>query len=704
MQEEFIASKKQLESWDGLTNNLSLASLAICGVSAPIALYATAKNQPGGILAGYSLTGTGLFCLFGSLLIGRIVGDKLGRIRAELKLAEKRYHEGKTEGINQGKQETEREWEKDKQERDRVWESKLTDQLTQQKRDLEQSFQALTERLEALITQKEEQIAQLREAFVIARSEGESEASRRYERRLTDLNEDLELARNRVRRVEDLKRENEQLNFALQARQQALDSKEEMLRHREMQTAQSQSQVQQVVENNRQLQQLTTNLQREMEMREQEIAAMVESTRNQAVAETQEKLANMYQLELEKASAIAARLKAELSTYRRRENLDKGLPELRNLLVKGDRPILKPAFIVGDQGSGKALHSVELARLFSLGADSVIAIALDISEGGREDSSWARLGVPVTNDREAFFRLLKAVKAQLDNPQSSLPFRNDKQRYWASPPILLFIDEALTSFAGMTKDELVEISEAIRAIETRGSKRKVFLVAMGTNDQIQNLSPEGKGSKGGTQAVKIWNTGTLNSYLQIYLNDAAKALATDEELKANLGLQHYLAAYGDGYFIASAKWMDGKGKFLKPFKHVSHHGHLLTETIPSRAIEPVYLAPCPGFFPQEIKCLYQQFLRPGIVSDLGGDDEGGSHTLRGDNGGKGDAEGTRESLERLLSLNPSEQHGDKIENSAKGLEITSTCPHCGGKDFAKNGKNRAGKQRLKCKSCGKNFS
>jgi hypothetical protein len=380
-------------------------------------------------------------------------------------------------------------------------------------------------------------------------------------------------------------------------------------------------------------------------------------------------------VEIERLKAQCSRLRAELDRLNAYNALDRSLPTLEAII--GAKA--KPAFLCGSQGSGKALHAAELARIYS-GGGGVIPFVLDISEGGNPDSSWARLGFACTADHDLFIRVLAAVKSKLDDPNSSLPFRNRRDEYAAAPAILLIVDECLTAFDGVEAGKVQTVIDALRAIETRGDKRKVYTVLCGQDDQIQNLSINPAKGK----AIKLFNTGVLRNYLSIHLNDSLVSRATDEELKSNLGLKQYLNAFGGSHFVAAVEWIDGQGKHLKPFKHCSHHGHLLHESKPSK-LPRVDIAPPPQWYPVEAIALSPQTTPTPQEED---------HTAS-----------TPDPIQSLERLYNQDSTPTPTPPPPANPEIQK-CPHCHTQaKHKRHSKGRNGKpDRLKCVKCNRTFN
>lgn len=401
------------------------------------------------------------------------------------------------------------------------------------------------------------------------------------------IESELATAQDKVQAIEQKRYELENLQRELQANHESQHQRELNLARNEAQAQLLQTQL-----NERDRKQ--DELERQIQQLNEEYSQALIAEQNEGYNAGIEAATGQYSLMIERQQATIEKLQARLNQLNAYTAQNRALPTLENLIGK----LKKPAFITAGQGAGKALHSAELCRIWSEGAESVCAFVLDISEGGNEASSWSRMGIPVTDDPDLFIQVMGAVRAKLTDTQSCLPWRNNPDQYRESPPIVLIIDEALTSFDGQSNGAIQAIIDGLAAIESRGSKRKVFCIACSTDDQIQNISATSDKGK----AMKLWNTGRLKNYYRLYLNDALLHRATDDELKANKGLGDYLNTYGGSHFISALESFDSKGKFLKPFKHVSHHSHLLSETKPSYS--PELNLVCPEWFPEAAKALF----------------------------------------------------------------------------------------------------
>jgi len=304
--------------------------------------------------------------------------------------------------------------------------------------------------------------------------------------------------------------------------------------------------------------------------------------------------------ERERDKLRIAILKTKLDKKLKYEKFEDSLPELDSFIA-GER---KPLIVVGSQGSGKALLSVKVAEIYADGA-GIIPFVLDISEAGNPKSSWHRLGIPATDNPYIFLEFLLELEKQVGAKSNSLPFRNDKEKYDNAPAIVPIVDEALTAFDNLEKEGVEKVRECLRAFESRGSKRKVFPLTCTTDNQIQNLKPQG---------ISLWNTGVFRAYYIIYLNDGLMARVSKEELESNPTLKEYLEVH-EGNFVSGIEITSFNGKSLRPFRHVSHHGKQRGNSVRPVRIPEVNLADPYPWMPRSFREIYSQYHR---ATDDGG--------------------------------------------------------------------------------------
>jgi hypothetical protein len=307
------------------------------------------------------------------------------------------------------------------------------------------------------------------------------------------------------------------------------------------------------------------------------------------------------QLRIEQLENKIATLETQLRGKADRDRFEKSLPELSEIIARAHKPIA----VEGSQGSGKALAIANAIATYSNGLPAIVLV-LDVSEADDPDSSWRRLGIPCTGDPLAFADFLCAAA----NALPKRPHRNNRAEYDRTPPIFAVIDEALCAFDELDEDTIKErIRKPLRALESRGQKRKVYPVVATQDGQIQNLKANG---------VTLWNTGTLKNYYKILLNDGLRETVSDTELERDPDLAKFIDAF-DGKFIAAIESVTGRGKRKQPIKHPSHHNLDLLDTVPNRGVERIEIAPTPDWLPPSCRKAYAEFAPVTSSSDATGD-------------------------------------------------------------------------------------
>jgi hypothetical protein len=317
------------------------------------------------------------------------------------------------------------------------------------------------------------------------------------------------------------------------------------------------------------------------------------------------------QLRIEQLENKIATLETQLKGKADRDRFEKSLPELSDIIARAHKPLA----VEGSQGSGKALAIANAIATYANGLPAIVLV-LDVSEADDPDSSWRRLGIPCTGDPLAFADFLCAAA----NALPKRPHRNNRDRYDRTPPIFAVIDEALCAFDQLDEDTIKErIRKPLRALESRGQKRKVYPVVATQDGQIQNLRANG---------ITLWNTGTLKNYYKILLNDGLREAVSDAELERDPDLSKFIDAF-DGKFIAAIESVTGRGKRKQPIKHPSHHNLDLLDTVPNRGVERIEIAPMPAWLPRSCRDAYAEFapVQPdgasnGASLDLNGADSG----------------------------------------------------------------------------------
>ena len=313
-------------------------------------------------------------------------------------------------------------------------------------------------------------------------------------------------------------------------------------------------------------------------------------------ANGQNAAAAAFKTDLERAALTISKLENQIATLETklkgkadRDRFDKSLPELSDILSKAHKPIA----VEGSQGSGKALAIANAIHTYANGLPAIVMV-LDVSEADDPDSSWRRLGIPCTGDPLVFADFIEAAAEAL----ATRPHRNNRAAYDQSSPVFAVVDEALCAFDELDEETIKErIKKPLRALESRGAKRKVYPIVATQDGQIQNLKANG---------IALWNTGTLKNYYKILLNDGLRESLSDTELERDTDLAKFVETFG-GKFIAAIETVTGRGKRKQPIKHPSHHDLDLLDTVPNRGIEQIEIATAPDWLPFSCRSAYSEF-------------------------------------------------------------------------------------------------
>lgn len=275
----------------------------------------------------------------------------------------------------------------------------------------------------------------------------------------------------------------------------------------------------------------------------------------------------------------------------RRAIAESRYPEMSEIATLGHK------LITGGESSGKATSAITaLSEVYDQGF-GVVPFCYDPSEGGEHQthSSWSRSGVPSTSDMWEFVEVLQNVSQNLGNRK----LRNDPD-YGAQPPIVILIDEIITSLERLKfedSDTYKEVCLAIQEIVTRGTKVGVFLIIMGQSVQIQNLK-------------SILNTGLISNLEVLALNRqigqrVRDARIRDEDLPHNY--HRYFQDKSGQYMAAIFKITDG---IMAPtmIEHPTHSGEKPRPSCPpTRPIPVPRLAPIPHWFGGAARNHYEFF-------------------------------------------------------------------------------------------------
>ncbi len=290
-----------------------------------------------------------------------------------------------------------------------------------------------------------------------------------------------------------------------------------------------------------------------------------------------------------------------------REALESRLPSIGDV-IGGE---LRPLAIFGGQRTGKATAAIAIASTaYSHPENGVVLIAYDNSEGGEEGSTWNRSKVPSFKSPELCVALISAIVQNLDKRPITGSPRHDEM-----PTIVVVLDEIQTALFGLEKEERKAFVDALTFLRTQGAKRKVFPILLNQSCQIQNQKSSGE---------KIINGGNLTGFHQFLINDQILAFKKQYGIEGADGFEEYMESFGANYRMAFVKDVNGTQK-LVPVTHPSHHGQILKEKVPTCPIPTPNLAPCPKWFPSEIRAIYEEW---SDSTDAHGTDAHSTHVRR----------------------------------------------------------------------------
>jgi hypothetical protein len=290
------------------------------------------------------------------------------------------------------------------------------------------------------------------------------------------------------------------------------------------------------------------------------------------------------------------RLETQLDKRKSRAAFEASLPTLASIL----NGRLMPLLITGNQRAGKGTSAVEAARIYGGNSDQgAVIIGFDPSEGGRENSTFGRAGIPSFKDASLVLELMEEIEANKHSrPLTSEPIAA------STPRIILMIDELQTCITALGKDDRERFGELFKHTYQNWLKFGIVPILLGHSPQIQNLESGG---------VQLLNGGHAHTaFTNILVCDVIEKFAKDNG-GATPDLLSYLAAY-EGQFTA-AYFKKGK---LHGLKHPSHHGKNWSDSVPPHDKSKVRLAPCPTWFPHAIREIYAPYYDRALSADHAG--------------------------------------------------------------------------------------
>jgi len=336
------------------------------------------------------------------------------------------------------------------------------------------------------------------------------------------------------------------------------------------------------------LQQQLTAARDELTAANERIAALTTNTQKaiqSAIADTQTPL----QLEIARLKTRIAELATARDLEKQRLDLERSLPTLPEV-IGSDR---RPALICGGQGAGKGTSTVAMVAHYA-GDAGAIAIALDVSEGGLDASTWSLAGIPSTSEPREMLEFCERLERELSNGRR---YHRTQPEFATQSAIIPIFDELTTMFNGLCGKEIERFLFCITAFRTRGSKFGVYPIFCTQSEQIQNLK---------CNKVQLLNSGNIGSFWRLWLNDILVEFAAKFPASIANTTQQYLDAH-QGHYVAALLTVEGGAKVLRPIKHPSHHGQVLDNKEPTVPIRSPVLAPPPNWLPDCLRAIYQRF-------------------------------------------------------------------------------------------------
>ena len=289
-------------------------------------------------------------------------------------------------------------------------------------------------------------------------------------------------------------------------------------------------------------------------------------------------------------------LETQLDKRKSRAAFETSLPTLASIL----NGRLMPLLITGNQRAGKGTSAVEAARIYGGNSDQgAVIIGFDPSEGGRENSTFGRAGIPSFKDASLVLGLMEAIEAN----KHTRPLTSEASAA-STPRIILMIDELQTCITALDKESRERFGELFKHTYQNWLKFGIAPILLGHSPQIQNLESGG---------VQLLNGGHAHTaFTNILVCDVIEKFAKDNG-GATPDLANYLAAY-EGQFTA-AYFKKGK---LHGLKHPSHHGKTWSDSVPPHDKSKVRLAPCPSWFPHAIREIYAPYYDRALSADQAG--------------------------------------------------------------------------------------
>ena len=335
----------------------------------------------------------------------------------------------------------------------------------------------------------------------------------------------------------------------------------------------------------------TTETQQETIRQLQESLAEQNEAAKKAIAEALENQATRHQVKVTELEKEVLRLGAARELAAQRLELERSLPEAKDLIVEGK---MLPILIVGQPGGGKGSSCLSLMQSYAEKFGGIIPIVYDPTQ----DSGWYEAGISPYGEGDRY-RFFEAVQTLWNHRESRLN-RNDPG-FDLQEPIIIVIDEVEMLYMGMEwkgddKATVESWHRLLARIDKGGGKYGIFTLYLSKSYQVKdmkfhNLEVVGSG------LMRNMHVLLLNSQIEPFttyplgcklkgsqIKDGHATGGDAEKLKALAG--EYTAAIATSHYGARS---------LALVKHPTHYGQPLSQRSPSRPIFPPELASCPDY-------------------------------------------------------------------------------------------------------------
>ena len=324
----------------------------------------------------------------------------------------------------------------------------------------------------------------------------------------------------------------------------------------------------------------------------QESLAEQNEAAKKAIAEALENQANRHRVKVTELEKELLKLGAAQELATQRLELERSLPEAKDLIVEGK---MLPILIVGQPGGGKGSSCLSLMQSYAEKFGGVIPLVYDPTQ----DSGWYEAGISPygEDDRYRFFETVQT----LWNHRETRLNRNDPG-FDLQEPIIIVIDEVEMLYMGMEwkgddKATVESWHRLLARIDKGGGKYGIVTLYLSKSYQVKDMK---------FNSLEVVSSGLMRNMHVLLLNSQIEPF-TDYSFgcKFKEGDDQKLAAFAGEYTAAIATSHYG-ARSLALVKHPTHYGQPLAQRSPSRPILPPELAPCPDYFPDWARKKYYE--------------------------------------------------------------------------------------------------